>query len=64
MTQKELIEHLREEVKRVKIQRNDYEQRWLKSLRELDDIRRSSPLSQKERMILIEVDKLFKLIQK
>ena len=64
MTQKELIEHLKSEVKRVKIQRNDYEQRWLKALREIDDMRRKDPLSKNDRFILIELDKLIKLRQK
>lgn len=38
MTQKELIEHLKSEVKRVKIQRNEYEQLWMKSNRELQEV--------------------------
>lgn len=38
MTQKELIEHLKSEVKRVKIQRNEYEQLWMKANRELQEV--------------------------
>lgn len=40
MTQKELIEHLKSEVKRVKEQRNDYEQRWLKAIRDMEGLKR------------------------
>ena len=61
MTQKELIEHLKEEVKRVKIQRNDYEQRWFKAMKELEDIRRNDPLSSNDRIVLTALDNLFKL---
>ena len=32
MTDKELIEHLKLEIKRVKTQRNIYEQKWLKTI--------------------------------
>jgi len=39
MTQKELIEHLKSEVKRVKEQRNDYEQRWFKVIREIEELK-------------------------
>lgn len=40
MTQKQLIEHLRDEVKRVKIQRNDYEQRWLMAVRDMEELKK------------------------
>jgi hypothetical protein len=40
MNQKELIEHLKAEVKRVKIQRNEYEQRWFQSIREIEELKK------------------------
>ena len=61
MTQKELIEHLKEEVKRVKIQRNDYEQRWFKAMKELEDMRKNSPLTANDRIVLTALDNLIKI---
>lgn len=61
MTQKELIEHLKGEVKRVKEQRNDYEQRWFKAMKELEDIRRNGPLTSNDRLVLAGLDNLIKL---
>lgn len=38
MNNDQLITHLKQEIKRVKEQRNDYEQRWMKAVRELNEV--------------------------
>lgn len=62
MNQKELIEHLKSEVRRVKEQRNDYEQRWFQSIREIEELKRIHNLPSyvsitKERIRLLNQNK-------
>ena len=62
MNQKELIEHLKSEVKRGKEQRNDYEQRWFKAIKEMEELKHLHNLPSyvsitKERLKLLNQNK-------